>query len=115
MKRIMAITLLMLLTLSTAFAHGGAEHVMGTVVKVSNDTIDVKTMKGDTKQIMFDAKTSFTKAGAKIQASDVKEGDRVVIDVHEMKEMGGMLQAESVKVGSAKAKAAAAKEKAHAH
>lgn len=114
MKRMLAFTLLMLLTLSTAFAHGGAEHVMGTVVKVSNDTIDVKTMKGDTKQIMFDSKTSFTKAGARIQASDLKEGDRVVIDVHEMKEMGGMLQAESVKVGNAKAKATA-KEKAHAH
>ena len=110
----LALTLLLLLTMGAAFAHGGAEHVMGTVVKVSNDTIDVKTTKGDTKQIMFDSKTSFTKAGAKIQASDLKEGDRVVIDVHEMKEMNGMLQADSVKVGSGKTKATA-KEKSHAH
>lgn len=114
MKRMMALTLLLLLAMGAAFAHGGAEHVMGTVVKVSNDTIDVKTMKGETRQVMFDAKTKFTKAGAKIQASDLKEGDRVVIEAHEMKEMGGMLQAVSVKVGSAKAKATA-KEKSRAH
>ena len=114
MKTMLAFTLLLALTTGMAFAHGGAEHVMGTVVKVSADTIEVKTTKGQTKQIMYDAKTPFTKAGAKIQASEVKEGDRVVIDVHEMKEMNGMLQADSVKVGSGKSKTAA-KEKSHAH
>lgn len=114
MKNKLAVLIsLAMLTIGLAFAHGGAEHVMGTVVKVSTDTIEVKTAKGETKQIMIDSKTSFTKAGAKIQSSDLKEGDRVVVDAHEMKEMNGMLQAESVKVGTSKAKAAA--EKSHAH
>lgn len=113
MKRLIAFALL-LLSAGTSFAHGGAEHLMGTVVKVSADTIEVKTTKGETKQIMFDSKTSFTKAGAKIQAAELKKGDRVVMEVHEMKAMKGMLQAESVKVGTDKVKTTG-KEKSHAH
>jgi hypothetical protein len=87
---------------------------MGTVVKVSTDTIDVKTTKGETKQVMISEKTKFTKEGNAIKPADIKEGDRVVIEAHPMKDMGGMLQAESVRVGSAK-KATEAKAKEHSH
>ena len=112
MKHHIASALVMLLLATAAFAHGGATHVRGTVVKVSSSTIEVRTTKGDTKQVMFDAKTAITKAGMKINATELKEGDRVVIEAHESKSMKGMLQAESVKVGSAKAQTAT---KGHSH
>ncbi len=107
---------LVIFALSTvAFAHNGVEHVMGTVVKTSSNTIDVKTVKGDTKQVMFNDKTNFTKGGEKIKASDLKAGDRVVVNGEPMKEMKGMLNAVSVKVGSGAAKVKTAKHHTHSH
>lgn len=107
MKSKAAVMIIIMAFALSAFAHGGAEHVMGTVVKTSSDTIEVKTTTGETKQVMFDDKTSFTKAGAKAQASDLEAGDRVVIDVHDM---DGMLHASEVKIGTAKAKDTAKKD-----
>ena len=112
MKHHLATAMAVLLLTIATFAHGGATHVMGTVVRVSSGTIEVKTSKGKAKQVMFDDKTQFTKSGAKIQASEVKGGDRVVIEAHESKSMKGMLEAESVKVGTAKAQTAT---KGHSH
>ncbi len=114
MKPRIATVLAMLFVATAAFAHGGATHVMGTVIKISSSTIEVKTTKGDTKQVMFNDKTTFTKAGTKINATDLKEGDRVVIETHESKSMKGMFQAESVKVGSVKGQTVA-KEHSHSH
>ena len=114
MKHHIATALAVLLLAAGAFAHGGATHVMGTVVKLSSNTIEVRTTKGETKQVMFDDKTMFTKAGAKIQASELKEGDRVVIEAHESKSMKGMLKAISVKVGAVKAQTAT-KGPSHSH
>lgn len=111
--RIAVLSVVLMLAVVAAFAHGGADHVMGTVIKTSSNTIDVKTAKGKTVQVMFDEKTTFLKAGARIQATELKEGDRVVIDAGEMKDMKGMLNAKSVKVGASSGKSKTAK--AHSH
>jgi len=42
------------------FAHGGFDHVMGTVVQVSNHTLTVKTAKGNV-DVKLDDKTELTK------------------------------------------------------
>jgi hypothetical protein len=76
-------------------AHGGFDHVIGTVVKVENNVLTVKTAKGNV-DVRLNEKTEITKNDQKAQTADLKPGTRVVVDVPEgSKDM----IAHSVKVG----------------
>jgi hypothetical protein len=89
------------------FAHGGFEHVQGTVVKVDNNVMTVKTTKGDVA-VKLNAKTEITKEDHAANAVDLKAGVRVVVDVPEDDKS---MTAHSVKIGTAApAKAAPAKQ-----
>jgi hypothetical protein len=84
------------------FAHGGFDHVMGTVVQVSNNVLTVKTAKGNV-DVKLDEKTELTKNDQKAQLTDLAPGARVVVDIPE----GSKDKlAHSVKIGTA-SKAAA--------
>ena len=97
-----ASSICILLFLSTmVFAHGNEKHVMGTVTKVDDTSIVVKTKEGD-KTVMVMPTTKFMKGTAALTQKDVKVGDRVVI--HAMP-MGEMLHATEVKIGTAPAAA----------
>jgi hypothetical protein len=65
-----------------AFAHGGFDHVIGTVAKVENNVLTVKTTKGDV-EVKLDDMTEITKDDKKAEAADLKQGARVVVDVPE--------------------------------
>jgi len=94
-------SLLGLLLACTAqiFAHGGFDHVSGTVQKLENSVLTVKTAKGDVA-VTVDAKTEITRDDKPAQAADLKPGVRVVVDVPE----GSKTKvAHSIKVGAAKA------------
>jgi len=87
MKRHLNIIITSLLTLLLAcaaqvFAHGGFDHVSGTVVKLENNVLTVKTVKGDAT-VRLDAKTEITQNDKPAQAADLKTGVRVVIDIPE--------------------------------
>jgi len=100
---ILTIVSLALLT-TMATAHGGEEHVIGTVTKISETSVTVKTAAGKTIEVGFDAKTTtYQRAKQPIQKTDIKVGDRVVIHAMEMNER---LVAHTVEIG----KATAAKE-----
>jgi hypothetical protein len=76
-------------------AHGGFDHVIGTVVKVDRDVVTVKTAKGEVA-VKLGEKTEITKNDQKADVAELKPGTRVVIDIPEgNKEM----LAHSVKVG----------------
>ena len=82
-----------------AVAHGGKEHVTGTVTKISDASVTVKTTAGKTVEVAFDAKmTTYERAKKPIQKTDIKVGDRVVIHAMEVNEK---LVAHSVEVGTA--------------
>ncbi len=79
------------------FAHGGFDHVTGTVVKLENNVLTVKTAKGDVP-VTLDAKTEITMGDHAAQTADLKPGARVVVDVPE----GSKTKvAHSVKIGTA--------------
>jgi hypothetical protein len=79
------------------FAHGGFDHVMGTVVKVADNVLTVKTAKGNV-DVKLDDKTELTKNDLKAQLSDLTPGARVVVDIPE----GSKDKiAHSVKIGTA--------------
>lgn len=114
MNRLLTAIVITIALAGTALSHGGAEHVMGTVKAVSQDTITVTTKAGD-KPIMFDANTKFMKSGAAATAKDLKAGDRVVI---EAQEMGGKLHATEVRFGKKSSKTSAMQQsqpQPHAH
>jgi len=79
-----------------AVAHGGLEHVKGTVAKVSDQSVTVTTIAGKTVEVLLDAQTTYARADKPIQKSDLKVGDRVVIHAAEK---GTTLTAHTVEVG----------------
>jgi hypothetical protein len=65
-----------------ALAHGGFDHVTGTVVKVENNVLTVKTAKGNV-DVRLNEKTEITRNDRKAETADLKPGTRVVVDVPE--------------------------------
>lgn len=63
----------------TATAHGGEEHVIGTVTQISDTSVTVKTTAGKLVEVGFDAKTTYARAKQPINKTDIKVGNRVVI------------------------------------
>src|SRR5260370_41298981 len=61
-----------------AEAHGTMEHVTGTLVRVGNDVLSVKTAKSATVDVHQDAQTPYVRANQQVQKSELKTGDRVV-------------------------------------
>jgi len=80
-----------------AFAHGDMEHVMGTVVQITDHSLSVKTADGTVKVVAFDPETRFLQGGTPATIKDVLVGSRVVIHAHKH---GDMLHAAEVKIGA---------------
>jgi len=87
---------LLLLGTKMAVAHGNEQHIMGTITKVSDTSIAVKTQDGRSVDVVMSPETKFTRKGQPISLKDVKVGDRVVI--HAKKE-NDKLVATTVAVG----------------
>src|ERR1700728_1533731 len=81
------------------FAHGGFDHVIGTVAQVSNNVLTVKTTKGKV-DVKLDDKTEISKGDQKALAADLKPGVRVIVDIPEGSKDN---IAHSVKVGTSAA------------
>ena len=93
----LGLSLMLFVLAAPAFAHGGFDHVMGTVVNVANNVLTVKTAKGNV-DVKLDGKTDLTKNDQKAQLADLTPGARVVVDVPE----GSKDKiAHSVKIGAA--------------
>jgi hypothetical protein len=81
------------------FAHGGFDHVSGTLLTVANNILTVKTAKGNVN-VKIDAKTEITKGDQKAVAADLLPGLRVIIDIPEESKDKPPV-AHSVKIGVA--------------
>jgi hypothetical protein len=102
---------LLLACAAQVFAHGGFDHVTGTVVKLDNNVLTVKTAKGDAT-VNLDAKTEITRNDHPAQAADLKAGVRVVVDVPEGSKTN---VAHSIKIGAAAKAVGVPAANAHAH
>src|ERR1700736_3474173 len=78
----LSVILLVIAASAPVFAHGGFDHVRGTVVKVANNVLTVKTAKGNV-DLKLDNKTELTKNDQKAQLADLKVGARVIVEVPE--------------------------------
>jgi uncharacterized protein DUF5666 len=99
-RTIVTATICVALIAQAAIAHGGLEHVMGTVVSISDTSITVKTTAGKSVDVALDAKTTFAKNDQAVKLDGIKVGDRVVIHAEKS---GTKLIAHTVEVGSASA------------
>ena len=78
-------------------AHGGMEHVLGTVTAVTDHSLSVKTRDGAVKTVEFDGETKFVKGDAAATIKDVQVGSRVVIHAHPH---DNLLHAAEVRIGT---------------
>jgi len=91
-----AIVVMLTILAASSFAHGGFNHVRGTVVSVTSDAITVKTATGNVT-VKLDKQTQYTKNDQKAQLSDVVPGARVIVEAPQAKDKA----AQSVKIGVA--------------
>ena len=81
-----------------AFAHGGMEHVRGTVTAITSHSLSVKTRDGAARTVEFDGETKFLKGDAPATIKDVQVGSRVAIHAHKN---DNALHAAEVRIGAA--------------
>ncbi len=65
-----------------AWAHGGMEHILGTVTAITGHSLSVKTRDGAARTVEFDGETKFVKGDAAATIKDVQVGNRVAIHAH---------------------------------
>src|SRR6266851_4133956 len=99
MKKVLATLFLLVLMVSSAYAHNGMEHVMGTVTSITDNSITVTTTDGKSQTVTTTADTKYTKMNAAIALKDIKVGDNVVI--HASKKNDKLIAA-TVQVGMGK-------------
>ena len=100
LKKHLAVLLFSFPFLATmAFAHGDMQHVMGTVTRVSADSITVKTAKSALVTVALAADTQFMKDKTAAKITDVKVGDRVVIHAKKDEKDATKLLAHVVMIG----------------
>jgi uncharacterized protein DUF5666 len=86
-----------LLLSALALAHGGMDHLMGTVTEITGHSLSVKTSDGAVTTVEFDSATKFTKGDDAATVKDVQVGSRVVIHGHKK---DNSLHAAEVKIGA---------------
>jgi hypothetical protein len=109
MKMIRLFSLIAVLAISTAsaFAHGDKKHVVGTLEKVSAESVTVKTSDGKSVEVKLVSSTMVvTREGKPAKVSDLAPGERVVIHATPT---GDSLSADEVKFSPASAPAASSK------
>jgi len=99
MKKLLATLFTVVLMVSSAYAHDGMEHVMGTVASITDNSITVTTTDGKTQTVTATSDTKYSKMGAAIALKDIKVGDHVVI--HASKKNDKLIAA-TVQVGMGK-------------
>ena len=80
MKRnLVLLCALLLATASLALAHTEKKHILGTVVKISADSLVVEAKNGKTFEVTIGPATVFLKDGQPAKLQDLTLGDRVVV------------------------------------
>ena len=102
--RILVLIACISLITAAAIAHGGEEHVIGTVASVAKDSITVKTATNALVTVAVVPQTTFSKNKSAAKLSDLNVGDRVVIHAKEVTE--GKLVADTVQFSAPAAKPA---------
>jgi hypothetical protein len=110
--RTLAVVFSLLFVACLAAAHGDKKHVIGTIEKMSADSVTVKTAVGGLVEVKLVASTMYVAVGADkvakpAKVADLHVGDRVVI--HATPKPDNSLEAAEVRFSVAAAAAASTK------
>lgn len=85
---------------AAALAHGGHDHLMGTVkaVETKSGTVEVETREGKRVTVVVDDKTRYLRGKESATATDLVTGVRVVIDADTVE---GRVLAKEIRLGPA--------------
>ena len=106
-KRLLVLLAAFVLSASLVYAHGGADHLQGTITAIEGDHIQIKDQAGKPVMVMLGKTTKYLKDDKSSTKAELKVGIRVLIDA-KMDEKMKMYSAEEIRIGVAD-KAAAAK------
>ena len=70
-------------TATMAFAHGEGQHVLGTVITIDQQRVEIKTQKGAVVEVQFNKQTRFKEKGNPKGTNLPAVGDRVVVETVE--------------------------------
>jgi hypothetical protein len=83
----------------SAFAHGGAEHVIGFVRNITASSVTVENEKHEMVNVLLRPTTEVKRSGVVVKIGALKVGERVVIHAEENK--ADKLEAEEIEFGPA--------------
>jgi len=75
--------LIFVFTATMAFAHGEGQHVLGTVTKIDQKQLEIKTQKGVIVEVQLNKQTRFKEKGNAKGTNLPAVGDRVVVETIE--------------------------------
>jgi hypothetical protein len=103
MLRLFSLLAVFAICMAPVYAHGDKKHVVGTLEKVSADSVTVKTSDGKSVEVKLVSSTMVvTREGKPAKVSDLAAGERVVIHATPS---GDTLSADEVKFSPANAAA----------
>ncbi len=106
-SRLLFLIAILAMAATATFGHGDKKHVVGTIEKVSADSVTVKTADGKSVEVKLVSSTMYvTREGKTAKVADLAPGERVVIHATPM---GETLSADEVKFSPPGAPAAATK------
>ena len=107
-KRFLVLLAAFVLSTTLVYAHGGADHLTGTITAIEGDHIQIKDQAGKSVMIMLGKATKYLKSEKASTKAEMKVGSRVVIDARMDAKMK-MYAAEEIQIGVAESAAAASK------
>ncbi len=81
MKRLGLVLSAVIVFATFAFAHGNNDHVRGVVTQISAQSVTVQLQDKTSSTLALTAQTTYERSGKPAQISDLKVGDRVIVDV----------------------------------
>ena len=99
---LLAVLFVTALFVAGPLAHGNNDHVRGVVTEVSAESVTVQLQDQTTSTLKVTAQTTVEKSGKAVQLTDLKVGERVVVDVPK-----GTKEARLIRFGPPPAKTAA--------
>ena len=97
------VTFICLFISTPSFAHGGNQHVLGTIMAIDATHVEVKTTKGQSVNVQVNKKTRYKDERNPKGASMPEVGDRVVIKAEKGEKKGdNVLLATEIHFSSAK-------------
>ena len=94
--------LIILFLASVTHAHGTDQHVLGTVIAIDENHMEIRTTKGETVSVQINKQTRFKAKRAPESTEPPAVGDRVVVEATKDEKDNKTLTATEVHYASAK-------------